>query len=74
MKRIAIDETCCKGCGLCVDQCPKKVFTIGKKRNARGYLVPEVARLEECVACRLCEQICPDMSLTVEENGHEKGN
>ena len=72
MKRIVVDETVCKGCGLCVDQCPKKVFAIGKKRNPRGYLVPEVVKLEECAACTLCERICPDMALTVEVSADEK--
>ncbi len=72
MKRIVIDETYCKGCGLCVDQCPKKVLKTGKKRTPRGYLVPDVGAVEECVVCTICERICPDMAITVEGDKDEK--
>jgi 2-oxoglutarate ferredoxin oxidoreductase subunit delta len=72
LKRIVVDETYCKGCGLCIDQCPKKVLGTGTKRNSRGYVVPEVVLLEECVACTICERICPDMAITVEGKEDEK--
>ena len=74
MKRIIIDETYCKGCKLCIDQCPKKVFENSSTRNPKGYLIPEVARAEDCIACRLCEMLCPDMAITVEVDEDEKGS
>ena len=67
MKRIIIDETWCKGCKLCIAQCPKKVFELSSKRNRKGYLIPEASQAENCVGCLLCEMTCPDMVITVEE-------
>ena len=29
------------------------------------YLMPHVARIENCKVCGLCKQHCPDMVLTV---------
>lgn len=72
LTRIIIDETYCKGCKLCIDQCPKKVFENSSKRNQKGYLVPMVSNAENCIACRLCEIICPDMAITVEVVEDEK--
>jgi len=74
LKKIVIDEIYCKGCKLCIDQCPKNVFENSSKRNPKGYLVPDVARAEDCIACLLCEMICPDMAITVEVVDDEKGS
>ncbi|MBW2147372.1 MAG: 4Fe-4S binding protein [Deltaproteobacteria bacterium] len=67
-----IDEIYCKGCNICIDQCPKKVFENSSKRNPKGYLVPEVSHAENCIGCLLCEMICPDMAITVEDFDDEK--
>jgi len=67
VNRIVIDEAFCKGCQLCVDQCPQAVYEPGQRRNAKGYRLPEVVRPEACVACRLCEMLCPDLAITVKE-------
>ena len=66
MNRIVIDRDFCKGCQLCVEQCPRKVYAPGRQRNAKGYLLPAAVRPEACVACRLCEMLCPDMAISVE--------
>jgi len=70
--RICIDENYCKGCHLCVDQCPQHVYEVSSRRNAKGYLVPEVARRKDCNACLICEMTCPDMAITVEKCNDEK--
>jgi 2-oxoglutarate ferredoxin oxidoreductase subunit delta len=49
----------CKGCGICVEFCPKGVFEM----NGLGR--PEVARPEACTACMWCVTHCPDMAITV---------
>lgn len=72
MNRITIDEPYCKGCHLCIDQCPKQVLIVSSRRNAKGYLVPEAAGAKDCIACQLCEMICPDMAITVEKSDDEK--
>jgi 2-oxoglutarate ferredoxin oxidoreductase subunit delta len=62
---IIIDNQFCKGCNLCLQVCPKKLFAQGEKRSRLGYRMPEVKGVEECSACLLCEMTCPDFALTV---------
>ena len=69
---ICIDETYCKGCHLCIDQCPKNVLEVSTRRNAKGYLVPKAEKEPACAGCMVCEMICPDMAITVETIEDEK--
>ncbi len=62
---IEIDEDLCKGCDICVEFCPLKVFEKSEKLNRKGYYVPIVAKEDECVGCRLCELLCPEFSISV---------
>ncbi len=64
-KSIIIDKLYCKGCQLCIEVCPKNVYDLSTERNTKGYLVPAVARLEDCVGCLTCEMTCPDLAITV---------
>lgn len=64
---ITIDKDFCKGCNLCIVNCPKDVLAVSRDRGKAGFLVPEAARPEACTACRLCEVICPDMAIVVED-------
>ena len=57
---IDIDERCI-GCGICVKQCPTEVFSLKEKRA-------EAHSIHECMACRLCEVICPQKSIKVTED------
>ncbi|MBM3319759.1 MAG: 4Fe-4S dicluster domain-containing protein [Candidatus Eisenbacteria bacterium] len=61
----------CKGCAYCVEYCPLDVLRMSSRFNRKGYHPPEIARADECVACRLCETLCPEFSIfiTVPEGG-----
>jgi len=50
------------------------VYEVGTVRSDLDYLMPKVARMENCIACGICEQHCPDMVITVtaKEKGKEK--
>jgi len=30
-----------------------------------GRFYPVIARPEDCIACKLCEKLCPDFAITV---------
>ena len=62
-----IDENRCKGCGLCVTVCPKKVLEISDKVNTKGYFPAYQARPEDCIHCAICCSMCPDVAITINE-------
>ena len=68
-KEIIIDDQFCKGCSLCIEVCPRKVFRGSPKRSRAGYSMPQAADPGKCSVCFLCEMTCPDLAITVvEEN------
>ena len=57
----------CKGCGLCVNACPKGLLKIStEKINKKGHFVAEIQNADECVGCASCALMCPDCVITVE--------
>jgi len=53
----------CKGCGFCVEYCPRHVLVMSDEFNVKGYHPPKVAKPGECVNCNLCEMICPEFAI-----------
>jgi 2-oxoglutarate ferredoxin oxidoreductase subunit delta len=77
--KIIIDSERCKGCGLCVEVCPKKSIAISKKSNKNGYFpaqpVPSVvkgATNTDCTGCAMCAIICPDVVIEVYRDQPDK--
>lgn len=64
---IVIDKERCKGCGLCIFFCPKKVIGQAKGFNQKGYTPAEVieGKAEECTGCTSCAIMCPDVAISV---------
>ena len=59
MPKIKVNTERCKGCYLCVANCPNKAISISGNVNAKGYEYIQVDE-EKCVACGCCYQMCPD--------------
>lgn len=63
---ISINTERCKGCGLCIEACPKSIIAfIGKGVNAHGYSYVTITDPEVCIGCASCGIICPDACITV---------
>jgi 2-oxoglutarate ferredoxin oxidoreductase subunit delta len=46
-----------------VEYCPRDVLAISDEMNEKGYHPPVAVHPELCVACRLCELLCPEFSI-----------
>lgn len=63
---LFIDKNKCKGCGLCVNVCPRAVLKMSDKINKKGYRFPEVSKASDCRGCKQCAEICPDAVIEIE--------
>ena len=59
LEEIRINRDWCKGCGICVHFCPKKVLELDREDKS----VP--AHPDQCICCMLCEMRCPDLAIEV---------
>ncbi len=55
----------CKGCGLCVEKCP--VDCIDWSDQLGVYGTPSVKADDRCVACGICQNVCPDCAIRVDK-------
>ncbi len=64
---VYIDQELCKGCYICIDICPRGVYSTSDKLNAKGVPIPE-ADSSKCIKCKLCTLMCPDQVISIEED------
>lgn len=56
----------CKGCGLCVKFCPKKILGLNTEEvNALGYHPVGLLDPDSCIGCATCAIMCPDGVISV---------
>ncbi len=67
MAKTTFKEELCKGCGLCVSACPKKIVVLQDKLNSKGYHPAGVIEQDKCIGCAFCATMCPDCVITVEK-------
>jgi len=65
---IHVIEERCKGCGFCVEFCPRGVFIISTRANLKGYHPPEITDSSQCADCGLCALLCPDFAIYIESS------
>ncbi len=69
--RIEINSELCKGCGLCIIVCRKKLIEISSQLNKKGYYPAKYKEEDvadescECTGCVLCALTCPDIAIEV---------
>lgn len=66
---ISIIPERCKECNYCWTFCPQEVLEVSSEINTLGYHHPRVkaGKENDCVNCGMCEQICPEFAIFVEE-------
>lgn len=69
MNKLTFRTERCKGCGLCIDVCPKKILELDLTvLNAKGYHPAKVTEQDKCIACAMCATMCPDCVIKVEKD------
>ena len=64
--RILINQSWCKGCGICIAMCPKSILIeegLDKK--------PRVTDESLCIGCNMCEVHCPDFAIEIVRSEEE---
>ena len=63
---IVVNDDRCKGCGICIEFCPKNVLRLSDRINVMGYHSVElIAPDAPCTGCGICALMCPDWVITV---------
>ncbi|MFH1283153.1 MAG: 4Fe-4S binding protein [bacterium] len=65
MPKIIIDENRCKGCQLCIIECPNDCIEMSLDLNPSGHHTAKLKHGARCNGCGLCFQICPDCCIEV---------
>ncbi len=62
--RIEVNERLCKGCELCIGECPQHVMGLADRITAKGYHPADLIEAG-CTGCGVCAIICPEAAITV---------
>lgn len=67
--KVTIHKDICKGCGLCVEFCPREVLALDEEINLLGYRPATLTDADKCNGCGFCYVVCPDLAVEVEKGG-----
>lgn len=67
MFKVEFLNSKCKGCQLCVSICPKKIITLSKNLNTKGYYAATIEdeNISKCIGCASCGKVCPDSVISI---------
>ncbi len=71
--RVRVFNERCKGCGFCIEFCPRHLLHESEEFNRKGYHPVYADSSDACLKCGLCELLCPEFALCVVPAG-EEGN
>jgi 2-oxoglutarate ferredoxin oxidoreductase subunit delta len=61
----------CKGCELCVENCPQDSLALSPQINAQGFHYAVLVK-DNCTGCTNCALVCPDAVITVYRESKKK--
>ena len=68
MAKLTFKTDMCKGCGLCVAACPKKLLVLDTDViNAKGHTPVKITDARHCIACAFCATMSPGCINKVEK-------
>jgi len=62
----------CKGCGLCIQKCPVNIIVWSKDLGVYGTPAVRTNDQDKCIACKICEGVCPDTAIRIIKTPKEK--
>jgi len=65
MPKIKINKSRCKGCYLCVVNCPNGLIKISEDLNVKGVRPVYFSGSVKCTGCGMCALVCPDCVIEV---------
>ncbi len=72
MEKVHVEVNRCKGCGLCVEFCPRHCLELAAELNAIGYHPARNHDAEKCTSCALCADMCPEGAITIHRKKRSK--
>ena len=64
--KIVIDQERCKGCDLCLELCPKKIFQESQEMGIKGFRIRIPKLSTQCSSCGLCKYFCPEGAIKLD--------
>ena len=61
----------CKGCELCIEECPQESLVLSPRINKQGYHYAVLVK-DNCTGCTNCALVCPDAVITVYRESKKK--
>ena len=61
---IAVNESICKGCEICIAECPQESIGLSELINVIGYRYAVLVK-DNCTGCVNCALVCPEAAITV---------
>jgi 2-oxoglutarate ferredoxin oxidoreductase subunit delta len=62
---IEVNQMYCKGCELCIAECPQQVLALDMDHlTPKGYHPVHLVK-DGCTGCAICAVVCPEAALTV---------
>ncbi|MDK1031895.1 MAG: 4Fe-4S binding protein [Planctomycetia bacterium] len=67
MAEIRVLSEYCKGCGLCIEVCPRGALVVSDEILPSGIRPVKAEASVECSGCTLCCIVCPDAAIEILE-------
>lgn len=62
---VKIKKDKCKGCYLCVINCPVNCLKMSSSLNSQGVVFAYKLKDKKCIGCGFCFLICPDCCVEI---------